>query len=259
MAYLLDYMDLPSLAEDIAHYTQIGKKGKSWGNEFVQLAQPIANVPDTPTAPAGALAIAGKTKIPSYKCPSALNTELTSWGLATASYAGNYSIGQAWGFFSLEGRITRMGDITDGLSYTIAVSEAGANNGPVAVSYGATAQNQPAWLGTIHGNWNAQARHIEWYRGRGVPNGTRSDSFTSGHPGGVHALAGDGAVKWVSNSVDPVVFISLGAIRRRTGQTLSIDLNYDYVRNTVGNVWKTLPTTVMGTGPWDEIQAEWPE
>ena len=200
--------------------------------------------------------IAGK-QIPSYRCPSALNTDVTAWGFATASYAGSYSVGDGWGFFSLEGVTRRLGDVTDGLSYTIAVGEAGAYR--PGSGYSPTHVQQPAWFASPTGYvWSAM-RHVDYYRLRG-PNGPRDDAMTSGHPGGVHVLAGDGAVHFMDNGMNLLVYTSLGTIRPFVNTTLnatSSDANWQYAAaNWAPGLWKPNATT---SSNWDEIQSSWDE
>ncbi len=264
MAFLLPFMDLPSLSEDIQTYTPAGQTGRATNTATtgqiykVQWSSAIVTTDAT-------LNLAAKTQIPSYLCPSSLTTMLDQNNHATAAYAGSYGRTDNEGFFNLDGRYTRMGEITDGLSYTIAVSEAGVVTtaysatvpSPVISAYGPTTYYQPKWIGSASGNWEAYLRYIQFTQ---PPNGgDPQNCMNSGHPGGVHCLAGDGAVKWISNSVNPAVWASLGSIRR-IGGTAGI--------STLSRVIGAAPAYQSGAGLWKpgttadqyiEVQAEWPE
>ncbi len=252
MAYLLHFMDLPSLADDVSAWTHVGEMGKNLDNEQVQIAAPISQL-DPPASgnnstyngPAGNIALFAQKQIPSYRCPSSLNTNETSWGFATASYAGNYG-NRSRGFMDIEGSITRMGEITDGLSYTIAVSEAGSEGEGDA--FEPNDPHQPQWIGSPHGNWTATARYT--YPNR--PPNSGNDRFNSGHPGGVHCLAGDGAVHFVSDSVNRLVWTSLGSRQRITRWDDAWDSLGTY---NPGEHWKPHPTQANS---WVEVQAQWP-
>ncbi len=264
-AYLLPYMDLPSLADDLASYTRTGELASRPSNaslRMVQLAEPIATVTETtvPAVPpattdtitystaivAGLSRFVGKN-IPSYRCPSSLNTNKTSWGSATSSYAGSFGWDWDWGFFDLEGRVRRLNEITDGLTYTIAISEAGTKGTPSS-PWAAGDAHQPQWIGSAQGaDWRAVARRARIHQ---MPNMSQ-DGFSSGHPGGVHCLAGDGAVHFVSDKINGLVWTSLGTMKRISTTDATV--------NTAASppnppTWKQHPTS---TTTWIEVQAGW--
>ncbi len=242
MTYLLPFMDLPSLAEDVAQWTRVGELGIGSSNRQVQYGVSMVGTPGDPATLDATLALFAKKQIPSYICPSAVNTEVTDWGTATASYVGSW--GRDWddGFFDLEGRILRMGQMTDGLSYTIAVGEAGAYSPPGTMAYQPTHDEQPQWIGSPHGNWKVTTRYVRWDN---MPNRGGDDGMTSGHPGGLHVLAGDGSAHFISDSVHPLVWTSLGSIRRLTNQNVA--------SQDPDGVWK--PRT--DNSNYDEVQAQW--
>jgi prepilin-type N-terminal cleavage/methylation domain-containing protein len=244
--YLLSYMDLPSFEEDLAAWHRVGERGthRQGGFGEVQLSLPVGTAagldPD--------LVIYAKRQIPAYKCPSALNTDLTEWGAATISYAGNrgwsgnsYRTG---GFFSEEGFNYNLSAITDGLSYTIAMSETGVEDS--VSEYEASDKHQSAWIGSPHGNLYATMRIVRHNR---PPNSSSNEAFKSGHPGGVHCLAGDGAVHYVTNKVSLGVWTSLGTGQRfdttDAGLVAAVGTNGD-------NSWRQVGNRVY------EIQAMWP-
>jgi prepilin-type N-terminal cleavage/methylation domain-containing protein len=242
MAYLLQFMDLASMSQDLANELQMGKT-RTFNGYQAQSAQPIQASLGTAGASANAKLIGSKV-IPAYKCPSALNTELSNDGLATASYAGSYGYDASRGFFSLDGRLRRLSEITDGLTYTIAVGEAGAENNPTDTSYEATDTHQPRWLGSTDGNWTAVARYA---RGDNMPNRGSTDGFQSAHPGGIHCLAGDGSVHFVGDDINAAVYTSLGTITRLTVNDGSININ----TTTATGHWRQSGTQ------WVEVQSGW--
>ena len=140
----------------------------------------------------------------------------------------------------------RLNEISDGLSYTLAISEAGTN-GSGSSRYDPGSSNQPQWIGSAQGaDWRVVLRRARHDR---MPN-TSTEGFSSGHPGGVHCLAGDGAVHWMSDKVDPLVWTSVNTIKRLT--------TTDAALNTIAAadnppVWKAGTTS----GQWIEVQSEW--
>lgn len=257
MVYLLPYMDLPTLGEDLQFWHRTGETGSHRTSSYGEVQYSVNVGPGgTLSTLNGGIEIFAKKQIPSYKCPSALNTDLTTWGSATASYAGNIGWtfsdnNNRFGFFGPEGGYLSMSDIQDGLTYTIAVSEAGVEDTSLT-RYEASDTHQPQWIGSPQGNWTATLRYIRYDGNRERPNGGSSSGFNSGHPGGVHCLAGDGAVHFVTNKVSPGVFVSLGSCRRFT-------VNNTAFENAVN------PTTGDGTWKWNaamdrvtEVQAQWP-
>jgi prepilin-type N-terminal cleavage/methylation domain-containing protein len=271
MAYLLPYMDMASLATDIEPWTMPGT---------VSMRPMHATVPptsfdqaqDSAAITTGAasttidpgLAIFVRKRIPAYNCPSALNSTTSQWNTATASYAASYGTTQGFGFFGVDGRFTKMSHMTDGLTYTIAVGEAGAAitnaSTPQATptAYSPSSGNQPQWIGSPTNNWLMTGRHVDHYRNRNRPNYNEA-SFTSGHLGGVHVLAGDGAVHFLSNSIHPAVYASLGSIRRWTGfNTQSTDVNWNY-DNTIDTVLQGVwtPQPAPNAHLWNEVQSTW--
>ena len=249
MVYLLPWMDNPSLAEDLAPWSMVGEKRSNGGIE-VQISKKIASSPSaTPVIDPMIVNFAKKT-IPSYRCPSALNTDLTSWGTGTASYAA--CIGAASdGFFKYDGSTTRMGEITDGLTYTVALVEAGMSSGQPSVAYTASSAYQPTWIGNVSGqdvnacNVRFGGRNEWWSR----VNATHVYAPTSGHPAGLHALGGDGGVHWVSNQINHAVWMSLCSARRMSlaaaapagsgGATTGYGLPYsiDWTLNSAGTLY----------------------
>jgi prepilin-type N-terminal cleavage/methylation domain-containing protein len=275
MVYLLPFMDMPSLAEDLATITLPGERGLRNAGAAIgwnaQLSQSLRVDPNMAYA-AGTNGLgtvngvsltnfAGK-KIPAYVCPSSLNTGLTDWGTATTGYAGSYGTGNGLGFFGIEGRVTILGDISDGLSYSLAVAEAGANGSPTT-AYASSHGHQPQWIGSVHGDWRVTARHADAYKPRQPNQGPGAgEPFASGHVGGLHCLAGDGATRFVSDKINPLVWESLGSIKRSnnrnfTGSTQT-DTNWTYLGTLTPGLNELWKPGSSGAGYWTEIQSEWP-
>ncbi len=120
---------------------------------------------------------------------------------------------------------TRIADITDGTSNTIAVGERASNlaystwtgavtNGTVKNLSGIPGSEDQPWPVLILGHTGTA---IEGQ----LPNNTtgHADDFTSRHAGGVNFLFADGSVKFISNNIDANVWVALGT--RAGGETVS--------------------------------------
>jgi len=231
--YILPFMDLGSLAEDLSDYSQLGQF-RTYGSSQVQVCKPIANAQYLGVMP-GLLKLVGKN-IASYKCPSALNSDKTQAGCGTSSYAGNKGFGTD-GFFSMYGNSIQMTNITDGLTNTIMVLESGAQYGPyyypvnppevyAPIAYSGADWYEPEWIGAA--NWNAVNNGALKYGGYYHQWWTRINAYhpyapTSGHPGGINVLAGDGAVHYLQDKMNPGVFTSLCTAHKLTYTTAMAD------------------------------------
>ena len=258
MTYLLPFMDLPQLADSLQPYTMVGITKVNGHGHNTQISQAISSDRTTTNINPKLLVFAKKI-IPSYKCPSSLNNDTTAWGFATASYAMCYSIGDGWGVGQYYGKYTSMGQINDGMTYTILVGEAGKDEGPGA-TYNPGDTEQPTWIGAYNGNAWAYRRHIhpgDHY----APNGNRpyysGAAFTSGHPGGLHVLACDGSVHWVNDNIDMSTWVSLGTMRRWTAISpwYSTNSNADYQRFKQAIIanWED----PAANGDYWEVQGQW--
>ena len=111
---------------------------------------------------------------------------------------------------------TRIADITDGTSNTIAVGERASNlafstwtgavtNGMVKNLSGMPGSDDQPWPVFVLGHTGTV---IEGQ----LPNNTtgHADDFTSRHAGGVNFLFADGSVRFVSNNIDVNVWVALG-------------------------------------------------
>ena len=262
MVYILPWMDNPSLSEDLLPWSFVGDKRMNGGSE-VQVAKSIA--PGGTTVLDPNIVNFAKKIIPSYRCPSSLNTDISQWGCATASYAGNSGQNANDGFFRYDGLLVRMGEITDGLTYTVAVAEAGCFNGGGFSGYTQQAWSaghgeQPQWIGSPTNTWNSSLRYSArsdwWVR----PNAPHQYAFSSGHPGGLHALAGDGGVHWINNNINPGAWVSLLSPRRITNIPVAWPLGSANAVTTYGLAfncdWTVNPSN---TANLRENQAQWIE
>jgi prepilin-type processing-associated H-X9-DG protein len=159
--------------------------------------------------------------IPIYLCPSnsmsltkspvragAGHNGVDLGGHARIDYSG--SLGSGGGAITgIFGKIkdtlspTKMRDVLDGTSNTIAVGEAYTQfmreiDGPTH----ANVHDFKVWVGT-----NNQHQNIVAEAGTAhIINGTRDDSFASQHVGGAQFLFADGSVSFISENIDMVTF-----------------------------------------------------
>lgn len=249
MVHLLPWMDNASLSEDLLPWSLVGEKRSNAGYE-VQIGVKIGTGPSASTVLDPAIVNFAKKTVPSYKCPSALNTDLTAWNTGTASYAGCGGFAGNDGFFRYDGTFSRMADMTDGMTYTTAVVECGASSGQPTAAYAASNQAQPQWIGSGAGVWYANVKWTRLEPSYRVNTGA-SYTPTSGHPGGLHALAGDGSVHWINNNISPPIWVSLGSPKRLTLAPVYFT-NASYYNGVTD--W-----TIDAAGNYRENQAQWPD
>ncbi|MFI4874082.1 MAG: DUF1559 domain-containing protein [Blastopirellula sp. JB062] len=153
--------------------------------------------------------------IDAYLCPSNSMSlthspyrSATLGGHARNDYSGSLGTGggSITGMFGKVGsqyRPTKLRDVLDGTSNTIAVGEAYTQymreiDGPTHANAG----DFKVWVGTNNQHQNVVAEGGLAH----VPNGTRDDSFASQHAGGVQYAFADGSVAFISENVDMVTF-----------------------------------------------------
>ncbi|MGL4555106.1 MAG: DUF1559 domain-containing protein [Gemmataceae bacterium] len=180
-------------------------------------------------------------KFPMFLCPSDPFADVTreeegfaspTWVLSQADYAscigdymnstgvgatpayGNlgYANGVVRGVMGRWGWAARFGDITDGLSNTIAVGECvGAfciTQNLLSQSWGTTAHPINFMNTSLSRNLPTQAN----------PRWDESIGFRSFHTGGANFLLGDGSVRFISENIDGVTYRALGS--RANGEVL---------------------------------------
>jgi hypothetical protein len=164
------------------------------------------------------------TVIKVYRCPSAAMVDHRVNGAercASMAYAANGGNNRNnvsnvnAGMFTRLGWIVRIRDVTDGMSNTIAIGEAGSFNN--RTSY-ANRGDLPRWSGSHMdvAQDNITIRLVRDVTPPNLPNGNNYNggAMTSQHPGGVQVLAGDGAVHFANENINPTVWHALGSKAR---------------------------------------------
>jgi prepilin-type processing-associated H-X9-DG protein/prepilin-type N-terminal cleavage/methylation domain-containing protein len=186
-------------------------------------------------------------RVASYICPSdnevALvpvrdeDDSLTLTEVSTGNYIGSNGIGEigpedGQGIFYMNSR-TRISDIRDGTSQTIAVGERSFNLAPVTW----TARTPHGWNFKTPPSQGGDARFLSFPHPAfsmvigtvGIsdpprtPNHPRAhpEDYWSRHPGGVNFLFADGSVHFIRDSISQSVFLSLAT--RKGAEVVSAD------------------------------------
>jgi type II secretory pathway pseudopilin PulG len=169
---------LENHAEAFGSYPRDGERGHGFGTYLLpQLEQqPLFERIDplnTPLPPGPVVPGTGDVVLSVYRCPSHSAEDHVASGYARSDYIGNSEMFQ---------RTTKLRDITDGESLTMSVGET---------------MTEHAWAlpGTA-----------------AVESAPNSGGFASAHTGGIHIVLCDGAVRFVSNSVDLTTWKALGTL-----------------------------------------------
>ena len=188
-----------------------------------------------------------RTPISIYVCPSDYLPPADNDGYAKSNYVGNsgnrvsWASGDTWnGCAVTKGSrqngmllyandndttwVVKFADVTDGLSNTVVVGEASesANVSPSNIGDGAF----PAWAGGNNNGgcngWRTGGNALRLMDSTFSLNRRTGDesnaSFGSAHTGGANFLFGDGSVRSVPTSVDPLVY---SAIASRNGNEVA--------------------------------------
>jgi len=194
---------------------------------------------------------AGRTVLPTYRCPSESDRGTDGSGYGISCYGGNagrYALahfspvsdrgGVIWNNPGIKNR-----EITDGLSKTVLVMERASTAEPSGLVNcggsrctpapgrwaGALIESDTSWnagyspgVGETYGGWNAtNAAERGFWLGRGAWTWAGSYINSSKHPGMAQAVFCDGAVRSVSETVADGVW---DAIRhRRDGAPVNLD------------------------------------
>jgi hypothetical protein len=130
-----------------------------------------------------------------YMCPSAAMGDRDDDGCGRTNYAGNAGRGWNNGMLNQDGQTIAFRDVTDGMSNTITVVEVCGHRTTTNAAF-------PNWAGGVDDNLNASLRQVREDR-QPNRNAAGNDAASSFHPGGVQVLAGDGAVHFVSENINP--------------------------------------------------------
>ncbi|MBL4884359.1 MAG: DUF1559 domain-containing protein [Planctomycetaceae bacterium] len=179
--------------------------------------------------------------ISTYNCPSdpmdGRNTDKNSFGKSNyTANAGNSAARDKRGVFFTNSKI-KFRDITDGTSSTVLVIERTTKNDSGKLNCGGTACNWAGalWIGprdrpdTAGWHTSVTALDVESYGGGSATYLIGRSSATwgaawgsaSSHTGGLQAAMCDGSVKFLSESIDMIVYRSIRS--RGRGEIVSLD------------------------------------
>lgn len=167
-------------AEQFGHYPKDGERGHGFGTYLLPSLEQKALYdridPLNATLPAGPVVPGtGDIVLAGFRCPSHSAADLIASGYARSNYLGNAAIFE---------KATRFQDLLDGESTTLSIGETATEH---------------AWA--LPGTASANA----------APNS--GGGFGSPHAGGMHILLCDGAVRFISDSIDLATFQALGTPR----------------------------------------------
>ncbi len=197
----------------------------------------------------GTNGVALRSKLAVYMCPSSSLQENDNDGYARADYVGNSGNRTSWtsgtwnGCAQVKGSaqngillyandnnrtwVVRFADVTDGLSNTVAVGEAGQS---LHVNPGKNNDGAfPVWAGGNNNGgcngWRTGGNALRLMDDVFALNRKTGDesnaSFGSYHTSGANFLLGDGSVRFVSDTIAPANYAA--AASRNRGESLGLD------------------------------------
>jgi prepilin-type N-terminal cleavage/methylation domain-containing protein/prepilin-type processing-associated H-X9-DG protein len=198
-AYLLDDLEQANLKRQINFSLDIGNNANAAAR--VQSLPVFLCPSDNPPV----------TFLPAYATAS----------LAFANYVGVFGSGKITidagggdGIFYRNSR-TRIADITDGTSNTLMIGERSSRVAYSSWTGALTGCEVKPNSPTEYGNGSAAVLclgHIGYAEDEHTPNNPLNyvEDFSSWHPGGVNFVFADGSVRFISDSINPVVWSALG-------------------------------------------------
>ena len=170
----------------------------------------------------GSVAEAAKRSLPNFSCPSckfgalepidAYNAFGGSYKSSKTNYAGNSGSMSLGGVVNVlikasQGTIRhcdgiRLKDITDGLSKTFLIGEAGGKADPLLPGWPEDVRQPGLWIGVVSPRQDNPLNRTVTRITRYKVNSGAYDSFGSWHPGGANFAMCDGSVAFISDTIE---------------------------------------------------------
>ncbi len=185
--------------------------------EYAEVATTLNTAAGYPLNLGGARLTVAQSRIPSFLCPSCLVEPqetatairtINGWGQFRSSkcnYLGNAGASMSYGGTAANIKLlslgairktdgVRFGEITDGLSKTFLIGEAGGK--------ATSAANDPRIPGVWVGEYNGTEGGLGLFRHTSFKvNSGDTRAFGSYHPGGAQFAMCDGAVRWIADEI----------------------------------------------------------
>lgn len=236
-AYLMPYMEQTVLFDRLKPNLGIGRRDaysgirRQWcayhrDDMAMTASARIADVdPTTGAVIAGSHTARGflGAKWPAMRCPSSGSADQHDELDTIIHYAGSNATSPDSGtaFFARYGLTRRIQDVVDGLSTTIAIGEYSVHWNGGNLSQFSSTTTYPARLYNSE-SWTCGIKYVTSNVMPNQPSGNWHTCFASPHPGGVQVVAGDGAVYFVSELIDPKVWRALGTITKENNVSMTM-------------------------------------
>ena len=202
---VLPYMEQKALSELLSS----GAAGSGWSATAASIS--------------GSVAAAAKETLPGLNCPSctvtsqdalaAFNALAGTYSSSKTNYAGNaglMSLGSQQAALMVkasQGTVRhcdgiRLKDVTDGLSKTFLVGEAGGRADPILPGAPEDRRQPGLWVGVMNPRQDNPVNRTITRITRYKVNSGAYDSFGSWHPGGANFAMCDGAVMFINDSIE---------------------------------------------------------